>query len=955
MTKRFSGALALSLLLSTALASPSLAHGDHDAATPHGWDPAQWELEDSEFEPEAGWHFGKLDNGLRYIIRRNDRPENTALVRMEIAAGSLDERPDERGYAHYVEHMAFNGSANVPEGEMIKLLERLGLAFGADTNAFTSFDRTQYKLDLPRADEELLDTALMLMRETASELTISEEAVQREKGVILSERRVRNTYSLQNVIDSLEFAFPDALLPARLPIGTEETLEAADAAKLRAFWEREYVPADTVVVVVGDFDPAMVEAKIAEHFASWTPAVSPDQPDAGPVRPDYAGATDIYLDPALTETLTLTRHAAYVDRPDSVEARNQAMLRAIGTGVVSRRLQKLQRSEDPPFQGVNFSTSDFFESGRSTTLTIASEEGQWKRALDAGLDEYRRALIHGFSESEIAEQVAVRRTRYENAVANAATRSNANFAAQALSMASGEAVAAGPQDTLARFEALVPSITPASVLKAMRDDAIPLDDPLIRYSGKTMPEGGAEALREAVETAMAREVAPPETTAAAQFAYTDFGEPGVVVEDSRTAELDIRTIRFANGVMLNLKPTELEDDRVRVQLTIDGGSMLSSAENPLATELTGLYTAGGLGQHSRDELQSILAGRSVGAQIGAGGDVFSGAATTTPRDLQLQLQLMTAYLTDPGYRSEGLGQWKKSLPDFFARLGRTPGSALGEGLGPILSDGDPRFTRQPLEAYQALDYDVLRAAIGERLAKGAMEIAIVGDFDEQQAIDFVAATFGALPAREETFRPYDEGQRARGFTDRRETFVLTHGGEADQAIVTMVWPTDDDEDWERTSRLTLLSRVMRLALTDKLREELGQTYSPTASSSPSSTYDDYGIFRIGAAVDVAQVEAAEAALVETVRMLIDEGPDQDMVDRARRPLLEGLENRLKTNSGWMAFVSRAQGEPESIARFLQARERQLAITPAELQQFAARYLDPETAVRIRVLPEEAGE
>ncbi|OBX20412.1 peptidase M16 [Erythrobacter sp. QSSC1-22B] len=948
MKLRNSARLALSLFVTTAvsgvLAAPAYAE-------PIGWDASEWELEDSEFEPESGWHFGQLANGLRYIVRRNDRPENTALVRMDIGAGSLDETAAERGYAHYVEHMAFNGSTNVPEGEMIKLLERLGLAFGADTNASTGFDRTQYKLDLPRADVELLDTALMLMRETASELTFDEEAVQREKGVILAERRVRNGYALKNTIDSLEFAYPGALIASRLPIGTAETLEAADAKKLRAFWEREYVPADTVVVVVGDFDPALVEAKIAEHFGSWQPVPSAKQPGGGPIDPDYSGATDIYLDPALTETVTLARNGAYIDRPDTSAERRANLLRQLANGALSRRLQRLQRTEDPPFRGVSFSTSDLFEAGRTTTLGVASEEGQWREALQVAVDEYRRALAHGFSEAEIAEQLANARTMLENAVANAETRSNAALVGQALAVAQGKFVPTPPADALARFEAIAPEITPADVLAAMRADSIALDEPLIRFSGKTGPEGGAAGLRAAVEAAFARPVAPPLDTVAAEFAYTDFGSPGEVVADSRTAELDIRTFRFANGVMLNLKPTDLADDRVTVQLNIDGGRMLASRAEPLAVELTGLYTAGGLGRHSRDELQSILAGRSVGAGFGAGSETFAGSATTTPRDLELQLQLMAAYLTDPGYRAEGLGPWQRSLADFFARLGRTPESALGEGLGPLLSDGDPRFSRQPLEAYRALDYEQLAANIADRLAKGAIEIALVGDFDEDEAIRMVAQTFGALPPREPAFLAYDGENRERSFTDRRETVTLTHGGEPDQAVLRMVWPTADDSDWVRTSRLTLLSRVMRLALTEKLREELGQTYSPTVDSSPSDIYRDYGTFSLGASVDVAQLDAAEQAVEEAVQAMIADGPTADMVERARQPILEGLDNRLKTNTGWMGLAARAQSQPEDIRRFLEAKERQLEITPAELQALAARYLDPSKAVRVRVVPE----
>ncbi|MCH2487747.1 MAG: insulinase family protein, partial [Erythrobacter sp.] len=652
-----------------------------------------------------------------------------------------------------------------------------------------------------------------------------------------------------------------------------------------------------------------------------------------------------------TETVTIARHAEWTDRPDTVENRRDVLLRAVGARILSRRLQRLQRSEDPPFRGVSSGTSDIFEAARTTQIAAASEEGGWPRAVSTAVEEYRRMLEHGPTSSEIAEQTAGLRTAFENALANSQTRSNAAFANEAFRIARGESVPVGPQEDLALYERYEADFTPDAIRAAMRAEATALDDPLIRFSGKTAPAGGLAAVREAVKAALAKPVAPPEQSDVEDFAYTDFGTPGEVVTDARLPDLGIRTLRFANGVMLNLKTTNLSDDRVMVRLTLDGGKLLESRAEPLAVELTPLLAAGGLGRHSRDELQSILAGRSVGASFAAGDDVFVSNATTTPRDLELQLQLMAAYLTDPGYRAEGLGPWRRSLDDFFARLGRTPQSALSEGLGPILSDRDPRFTRQPIDAYRALDYDTLRAAIADRLENGALEIALVGDFDEEQAIGLVAQTFGALPPREAQFRSYDQGQRQRSFTDGRETYTLTHGGEDDQALLRLYWPTTDQTDWELSSRLTLLARVIDLALTETLREELGQTYSALSASSQSDTYTGYGTFAIGAEVDVAQIAEARAAMVATIERIIAEGPDADMVERARRPLLEGLANRFKTNTGWMAFTARAQSEEETIERMLLAPERQQAISPAELQALAARYLDPAEAVAIEVLPE----
>jgi zinc protease len=360
---------------------------------------------------------------------------------------------------------------------------------------------------------------------------------------------------------------------------------------------------------------------------------------------------------------------------------------------------------------------------------------------------------------------------------------------------------------------------------------------------------------------------------------------------------------------------------------------------------------GGLGEHSTDELQSILAGRTVGFSIAAEEQSFRMGATTTRRDLELQLQLLAAAISDPGYRPQGEAQYRRNIENFFASRDATPNSALANSLGEIVSDGDPRFTLQPKEEYLALSFDKLREAIGDRLEKGALELALVGDFDPEQAIDVVARTLGALPPREELFRSYEEN-RQRGFTADRSRRVVRHSGPADQAIVRMTWPTRDDSDFDEVLKLELLARIMRLELTDSLREELGQTYSPGVSANQSRTYPGYGSFNIAAPVETAQVDAAREAMLETVGRLLSQPVPADTLLRARRPLLETYDNALKTNAGWMQLADDAQREPERIARFTSAKARLEALTPEDIHAVAARYLKPDERLEILVLPRE---
>lgn len=911
-----------------------------------------WAFEKSDVPVDPGYRFGKLPNGMRYVIRQNGTPKGTALVRMQIDAGSLDESDGERGYAHYVEHMAFNGSTNVPEGEMVKLLERHGLAFGADTNASTGFERTTYMLDLPRNDPELLDIALMLMRETASELSFNPGAVERERGVVQAEMRDRNTFALKNVQDQLDFALPGSQVAKRMPIGTAESLAGASPEGLKALWKREYVPAHTTLYVIGDFDSDLTEAKIKAEFGDWKAAPAEPMPKGGPVDPAANNRADVYIDPALSERVTISRYGPYLDEPDTLAQRQENLLRQVAYGIINRRMLRRTREANAPFRNASFGTGDIFKEGRSTDLTIDTVDEKWRRGvIEAGL-EYRRALEFGFSQEEINEQVAIIRSGQTNAAQGEATRSNAQLLGAAQVLVINERVPDTPSNGLTRLEAFIPSITPDAVIKALQREVVLLDRPLLRFQGRTPPADGDKGLQGAWTEAMAAPIRPVERTVAASFGYTDFGPASKVVSDVSEPHLGIRSVRFANGVRLNIKRTDLKKDQVLIQVSVDGGEMLATRGAPLATRMVPVLSIGGLGKHSKDELDTILAGRTVSANISSTDEAFVILAATNPRDLELELQLATAQFTDPGYRKEGEVLFKQTINNLFASLRATPGSTLSAGLGEIISDKDPRFSLGVVEDYRVLSFDKLKGTVSDRLAKGAIEIGIVGDVDEDAAIAMVGRTFGALPPREPDFRSYAD-RRDRPFTTDRKRHVLRHEGAKDQALITLIWPTRDGEDLEASLQLELLEKVMRIQLTDTLREKLGKAYSPGASSNTSRTYRGYGTFSISASVDIKEVPATRTAISGTVKGLRDAPVSDDVLNRAREPMLEGYDNLLKANGGWLGFVDRAQTEPDRIERHVRGKGLLKAVTPAQLQAAAQRYLKDGAAVEINVLPEGA--
>ncbi len=315
------------------------------------------------------------------------------------------------------------------------------------------------------------------------------------------------------------------------------------------------------------------------------------------------------------------------------------------------------------------------------------------------------------------------------------------------------------------------------------------------------------------------------------------------------------------------------------------------------------------------------------------------------------MQLLAALLTDPGYRPEGVERFRKGIADFFEALNSTPGRALNAVLGAELSDGDPRFSLQSQAAFEALDFAGLKANIADRLARGAIEVALIGDLDEDAAIAAVASTLGALPPREADFLPR-EASRIRAFTQDRSTRTILHDGEADQALLRMVWPARDDSDHAESVRLQMLGRVLRLELTDRIREQLGQAYSPSASVALSDDYRHYGTITIDVSVDVEQVAAAREAIATMLADLAADAITPDLIERARKPLLEGYENALKDLGGWTSLAQRAQSQPERIARFVDYPEILGAVGVNDLRAAVAQYLAPGAAATFIVLPSE---
>jgi zinc protease len=936
----FLAGCALALAAPASLAAPAQAQAQAPSAA-------------TDLRPDPAVRFGVLPNGMHYEIMRNATPPHNASLRLRIGAGSLYERDDQRGIAHFIEHMAFNGTTHVPKGEFIKRLERAGLKFGPDTNAVTDFDQTVYMLDLPETDAATMDTALLLMRETAGEVSFAPEAIEGERGVVLAEERSRATPGLRGLIDELGYLLKGDLLPQRMPIGLTDVLKTAPRQRFVEFYNSYYRPERATLVAVGDFDVDAMEAKIRARFGDWQPRGTAG-PEVAPSRiAGRAAEAHVFVEPGIGNRVSLAWVGPPDLRPDTRAVEAEKLVRLFGFRMLNRRLSRIAAGDNPPFVGASAGVQELADRAQIVQVSATAQPGGWQKALAAIDQEQRRAAEGGFTQAELDRVMTETRTALTASVQGAATRQTSSLAQALVAAVNDREVYTSPADDLALFEDIAKRMTLADVNAAFRAE-FARAGPLLYLTSATTVEGGEAALRTAYETVHKAPLALAGAEQAKPWPYSGFGTPGRVVERRDIPSLGVTAIRFANGVRLTVKPTDFAKNQILVSARIGNGLLdlpPGRAKDVWAFPY-GAYTLGGLGRISYEDLKQALAGRVTGAGFAIGENAFTLSGGTRREDLATELQLLAAYASDPGYAPTGWNRVRSLAGTMHDEMAATPGGILGRDLARLLHDGDPRWAVPAREEMMASSIEGGKAVLDPALRHGAVELVMVGDVTVDEAVRQVAATFGALPPRRET-KPAPAALRVR--FPAPALVRETHKGRPDQGIAFIAWPTTGFyADTKRARTLNLLGQVMQLRLTEEIRQKQGTTYSPGAGHAASETFPGYGYL---AAQVEAPPEKLDGFLADAARIaadLRDRPVSADELQRAKKPLIENLIRQRAGNGWWLAQLAEVQTRPEA-ARSL---ENQLAeyqsITGADVQKAARDYLLDAKAWKIEVVPAAKG-
>ena len=878
---------------------------------------------------------GELANGIKYIIRPTAEPQGRACLRLCVNVGSLHEQEHEKGISHLLEHLVFNGSRNYKRNELIPAMQQRGLGFGGDVNAYTSLMHTVYMLNLPNLNEDTVDFSFTVLRDFADGATLTDEAIDHERGIVRSELYARDSASYRASIAMLRHCAPGMKLADYLPIGTEEVIMGAPYEVFRNYYRTHYVPNNMTVVVTGDFKPEQAVAWIEKHFGNMPVAPAPGQPDLGTLK--FEGPADIVLHNPENEATSIVMSITnpYEEKPDTMQQRIDDMPLQLACAMLNQRLARISRQSDSPFLSASVGEEPMYESVTPFNLSLTAQHDNWKGAMEAALQELRRACIYGFAPSELNEIIAATVAAHERQMGSWSTVDAVAMAERIIGSIQDKELLTTPQEDNRSFaKALEVVMKDPDICRRALEKAFDATRARLAMSGAKVQDNEPSDVRDVFNMVMQQEVSAPAVEEMPEFAYDQMGEPGSITEQAYIEDLGITTLTLSNGIRINLKPVDFQKGSIKVGAYIDGGSMRMINTPGLAAMAGTVMQMGGLEAHDLTELEKIMAGEHVSMNFGLAADRIRLSGSTTAEDFELQCKLLVAGILHPGYRQDGEERLRRGLASMFNRFETTSNGAFSYQAPRHIYGSDPRFITPTREQMEQCTTEQVKEALSPWLQKGAMEISVVGDFKVEDVIPALLRTFGSMPMRNTEFTKLtDEETDVSKARWGMRTF-LPYTTDLDKTIVTQIRPCGDGMDHRRNRRMQVLANITREKLFDGIRAQLGETYSPSVRFAPNSDLRNAATITTSSEGVVSNrvkvTTAMDAILVELGQGKIT----QEDLNCALRPYISRTIKGLRSMGYWENALASLQSDPRQLPLLRNLVEDVKSISLEEIQQLA---------------------
>jgi zinc protease len=922
-----------------------------------------WLYRGSDVPVDDKWLFGEMDNGLRYAVRRNGVPPNQVSIRVRIDAGSLHEQDKEQGYAHLLEHLLFRESKYLKQAAAIAAWQRLGATFGSDANAETSPTHTAYKLDIPDIDAAKLAESFKLLSGMIREPVLNDANVAAERPIVLAEKRERGGAGLRMADLTRQVFFAGQRLSMRNPIGTEETLRAADGKGVKAFYDRWYRPENTVIVVAGDADPQVLAGLVEQWFGDWKgtgkPGVAPDFGDPvapaaapeNPVEDTPIGELAVGVEPDLPRSLTYAVMRPWRPVDDTIVYNEGLLLDAIAQAIINRRLESRARGGGS-FLYAQVQQDDVSRSADATFVTFAPLTGDWQAALADVRSVIADALTNPPTQEEIDREAAEFAVVFANEVEQESVQSGSDLANNLINAVDIREAVAAPQTVLNVFNGMKLRLNPDELLSRTKA----LFQGTVTRSVYVTPAAD-EADADAVRLALTREAVVDGTArlAAQTISFDELppvGAPGTITEQKPLGVLEVQQVDFANGVKALLWANGAEPGRVTVRVRFGAGYRAFDKDSAVYAALgEGALVGSGLGELGQNEIDRLATGRKLGFDFAIDEAVFTFTAQTRSEDVADQLYLFAAKLGMPRWDKDPVIRAKAAAELAYSTYSTSPGGILNRDLEYLVTGGDARFATPDPAALKGVTPEGFRAVWEPLLRQGQIEVLVFGEFDQPAVIEQLRRTFGALPLRE-AIAP-EVAARVPSFASAgTRPAIINHRGDANQAAAVVAWPSGGGVASLRESRqLEILTQLFNNRLLEALRERAGASYSPQVFSSWPTDLASGGRITALAQLEPEFVPIFFAEADKIAKDLAANPPTADELARVTEPLAQLIRRASTGNQFWLFNLEGATSDPQRVALLRTLLADYSQTSPQVMQFLADRYFAKGAPYRLAVIPE----
>ncbi len=862
---------------------------------------------------DPAYRIGKLDNGLTYYIRHNEWPEHVANFYIAQRVGSIQEEDHQRGLAHFLEHMAFNGTENFNKVGIIDWCREKGIQFGSDLNAYTSIDQTVYRVcNVPTASREVLDSCLLILRDWSAGLLLEDKEIDKERGVIHAEWAMRNSGQMRLITNMLPYLYPDSRWGLRMPIGTMEVVDNFPYDALRTYYKKWYRPDNQAIIVIGDVDVDHTEKMIRQMFAPIT--LQPDAPKVEKL-PVADNNTPIYLvdkDKELkSSSISLCmKHEAFPDEAKNTEAYFvRSYMNSLFGSILNARYSELSQKAECSYLGAGAGIGEYFLSNTkgALSLDVTPKENKDLEAFREAVRELMRVRQHGFTAGEFKRAQINFMSYVEKAYANRDKRKNDQFGDECRdNFLNNEPII--DIDTEVEIWKKVEQMVTLDKLNAVAKSLISLSDTnLVVFEFAQDKEGiivpTAEQLRETYEAARNEKLDPWQDNTKDEPLLAQLPKKGSVKKVTENKVLGYKELTLSNGATVILKKTDYKADEIMMSATSNHGSSEYDEKDFANIKILGSISGiNALGNFTMTELNKALAGKQCGVGFGMGTTKSSVSGSTTPKDVETFFQLLYLRFTDVRKDMQAYDKLITSLRQSLPNRGLSPETAFSDSLKAVMNCHNPRYKAMEVADIDNISYDRCMEIIRENTANAAdYTFTFVGNYDEATLLPLIEQYIASLPAKKATKKSEKD---IRTLFTGNKTNYFTRKMETPRPQVANIYYCDIENNLENSVLMNVAGEVLSMEMLNQVREEASAAYSCGAGMSISYMANK-GYAILSSNAPISEVSKLDMAAELMKKIVIEGGKavDADKVKKVKDNMLKEADIMFKSNGFWMAAIS----------------------------------------------------